>query len=91
MGMADNDDDTSYNVAGTSSLIDLYTYPALTTTAGTVYAVMTVAVLRNDAAGTVTTVPEYRQSSTNYTGATDDWLDNLRPIWISRVHRWPGQ
>jgi hypothetical protein len=65
-------DDTDYNASATAGDIDLYTYPALTTTVGSVQAVMTCPVLRNDAAGTVTAVAQYRQGSTNYNGAAQN-------------------
>jgi hypothetical protein len=65
-------DDTNYNSSATNGDIDLYTYPALTTLAGTIRAVMLVPVQRNDAAGTVTTQPVYRSGGTNYFGASNN-------------------
>ncbi len=64
-------DDTDYNSDGTAGHIDGYTYPALTTTAGNIKAVMTVPILRNDAAGSVTAASLYRSGGTNYFGTTN--------------------
>jgi hypothetical protein len=68
--VADNpaDDDTSYNFAGSAGLEDEYTYPAISTTSGTVYAVMTIPVMRNDSAGTVTVEPVYHSGGNDYFG-----------------------
>jgi len=66
------DDDTTYNSSVTTGHIDLYTYPALTTGAGAVKAVVTVPVLRNDAAGTVTVQSVYRSGAVNYFGASNN-------------------
>jgi hypothetical protein len=68
--VADNpsDDDTTFNVSGTVGNLDLYTYPALATTAGAVQAVMIAPVLRNTASGSAGITMTYRQGSTNYSG-----------------------
>ncbi len=61
-------DDTDYNSTANVGDIDLYTYPALATTAGSVKGVMTVPILRNDNAGAVSGVSVYRSASGNYFG-----------------------
>lgn len=65
-------DDTDYNSSGTAGDIDLYTFPSMTTTTGTIKSLMTVPILRNDAAGTVTAASAYRISTTNYFGANNN-------------------
>jgi hypothetical protein len=65
-------DDTDYNFAGTSGLIDLYTYPNLATGAGNVKAVMIVPVVKSDNAGLVTEQAVYRSGGTNYLGASNN-------------------
>ena len=63
------DDDTTYNYSSTAGDVDLYGYPAISTTSGNVQAVMTVPVLRNDSAGTTTAESVYRSGGTNYFGS----------------------
>ncbi len=65
-----SNDDTNYNYSASVGQIDLYTYPGLTTTAGNIKAVMTVPVLRNDSAGSVTAASTYRIGTVNYFGTT---------------------
>lgn len=64
-------DDTDYNSTANAGDIDLYTFPALSTASGTVKAVMTVPVLRNDNAGSVTAASVYRSGGTNFFGTTN--------------------
>lgn len=63
-------DDTDYNFTASVG-IDLYTYPALSTSAGTVQAVMTLPVLRNDNAGSVTEQSVCRSGGTNFFGTSN--------------------
>jgi hypothetical protein len=62
-------DDASYNVSAVAGDVDLYTFAPLPTTTGTVQAVATVVVVRNDSAGTFTEQPIYRSGGTNYFGS----------------------
>jgi hypothetical protein len=61
-------DDTNYIQTVNPGDIDLYAYPPLPVTSGTVYGVMACPVLRNDSAGTTTAVPEYRSGGANHDG-----------------------
>jgi hypothetical protein len=71
INQANSDDDTTYNSSANVGDIDLYTFPALSTNAGLVHAVMTVGVQRIDTAGSASSCPTYRSASgTNYFGAT---------------------
>lgn len=65
-------DDTNYVQSGNAGDIDLYTFPALVTTAGLVKAVMSVIVARDDAAGTVTMSAEYKSSTTSLDGGSQN-------------------
>lgn len=59
-------DDTNYIYTGSTGTVDEYVYPNLSTTAGTVYGLMTVPVMRNDAAGNVAVASVYRSGGTDY-------------------------
>lgn len=63
-------DDTTYNFSSVAGNFDVYHYPALLTMSGTVFAVMTVPVLRVDTAGVATACSSYRALSTDYVGGT---------------------
>lgn len=62
-------DDASYNSTATPLNVDLYSFPNLATGSGSVKAVMTCPVMRNDSAGTVTAQSVYYISSTPYLGS----------------------
>lgn len=67
---AGNDGDTTYNSSSTPGQIDLFQTSAISSTSGTVPAIMHRIVARKDDAGVRTIRPKQRQSSTNYSGTT---------------------
>ncbi len=66
-----SDDDTTYISSSAINDIDLYTFPALGTTTGTVNSLMTITLSRADNAQSIQLASVYRVSATNYFGTTN--------------------
>jgi hypothetical protein len=63
-------DDTDYNSDSTPGDIDLYDFPAIAPTSGTVYAVAVQMTVRKDDAGARTIRSKIKQGGTTYSGST---------------------